>query len=250
MEKEKSRFILWVEHVWWAYKWMIIILGLIAVFVVVAIVSSITNTDPDVNLMYIGPLTLSESIEAKLNDSVKDMIPDANGDGKKHIGLFELAAESRYYDMPVLESGDYVSDGEVILADTSRQLEYSRVLLDADTDDSTLERYKLELMVGDSTIFFIEEYYYDIGLDMGIFAKLEDTVDSELIPEDAKDEYSVYLKDLAIYSLPGFSSMDGNTVVCIRAYPDTAKGELTYGRSYEQYLANVEFFKALLGYTD
>lgn len=247
-DTKKSNARLWLEHMWWSHKWMIISIVLIIALVIFAVVSCSRHEEPDVNILYVGPLKLSVSVEAALQSTLQDMIPDANGDGEKIIAVCSIAAETRYKDYPILGEGDYVSDGEVMLADPSADVEYSRVILNADLDADTRERFNMEVTIGDSVIFIMEEYYYDLALEMKVVAPLDTVLDEENMPENPRDEYSVYLKDLGIYSLPGFDIMPEDLIVCMRRFPDSQAGELLFGKTKEEYDANKQLFNEMFAY--
>lgn len=249
-EKRKSEARLWLEHLWWSHKWMIISIALIIALVIFAVISCSRNDEPDVNILYVGPLKLSVSVQDLLQGSLQDMIPDTNGDGEKLLSVQSIAAETRYEKFPILGEGDYVSDGEVILADPSETVEYSQIIVNADLDSDTREQFNMAVTIGDSVIYFMEEYYFDLALEMKVIAPLDTVLDPENMPENPRDEYSVYLKDLDISSLPGFDTMPEDIIVCIRRFPNSEAGELLYGRTREQYDANVELFNALFAYED
>ena len=249
-EKRKSEARLWLEHLWWSHKWMIISIALIIALVIFAVVSCSRNDEPDVNILYVGPLKLSVSVQDLLQGSLQDMIPDANGDGEKLLSVQSIAAETRYEEFPLLGEDDYVSNGEVILADPSADVEYSRVVVNADLDSDTREQFNMAVTIGDSVIYFMEEYYFDLAMAMKVIAPLDTVLEPENMPENPRDEYSVYLKDLDISSLPGFDTMPDDIIVCIRRFPNSEAGELLYGRTEEQYKANVELFNKLFAYED
>lgn len=229
---------------------MIISIALIIALVIFAVVSCSRNDEPDVNILYVGPLKLSVSVQDLLQNSLQDMIPDANGDGEKLLSVQSIAAETRYENYPILGEGDYVSDGEIILADPSADVEYSQIIVNADLDSDTREQFNMAVTIGDSVIYFMEEYYFDLAMAMKVIAPLDTVLDPENMPENPRDEYSVYLKDLDIYSLPGFDTMPEDVIVCIRRFPNSEAGELLYGRTKEQYNANVELFNKLFAYKD
>lgn len=229
---------------------MIISIALIIALVIFAVVSCSRNDEPDVNILYVGPLKLSVSVQDLLQNSLQDMIPDANGDGEKLLSVQSIAAETRYENVPILGEGDYVSDGEIILADPSADVEYSQIIVNADLDSDTREQFNMAVTIGDSVIYFMEEYYFDLAMAMKVIAPLDTVLDPENMPENPRDEYSVYLKDLDIYSLPGFDTMPEDVIVCIRRFPNSEAGELLYGRTKEQYNANVELFNKLFAYKD
>lgn len=58
-QDRKLTFREWLEHIWYYYKWQILILGLIAVFVIIATVQLFTKSDPDVGIMVVGKTTLT-----------------------------------------------------------------------------------------------------------------------------------------------------------------------------------------------
>lgn len=229
---------------------MIISIALIIALVIFAVVSCSRNDEPDVNILYVGPLKLSVSVQDLLQNSLQDMIPDANGDGEKLLSVQSIAAETRYENFPILGEGDYVSDGEIILADPSADVEYSQIIVNADLDSDTREQFNMAVTIGDSVIYFMEEYYFDLAMAMKVIAPLDTVLDPENMPENPRDAYSVYLKDLDIYSLPGFDTMPEDVIVCIRRFPNSEAGELLYGRTKEQYNANVELFNKLFAYKD
>lgn len=249
-EKNKSEFRLWLEHTWWSHKWMIICIALVIFLVIFAVVSCSRQDEPDVNVLYVGPLKMSISVQDLLQDSLQDMFSDTNGDGKKVLAVCSIAAEARYADYPILEEGDYVSDGEIITADPSRDVEYSKVLINADLDADTREQFNMEVTIGSSVIYLMEEYYYDLALAMNVIAPLDTVLDEENMPENTRDEYSVYLKDLDISSLPGFDTMPDDIIVCMRRFPNSEAGELLYGRTEAEYQANVELFNEMFAYKD
>lgn len=229
---------------------MIISIALIIALVIFAVVSCSRNDEPDVNILYVGPLKLSVSVQDLLQNSLQDMIPDTNGDGEKLLSVQSIAAETRYENFPILGEGDYVSNGEIILADPSADVEYSQIIVNADLDSDTREQFNMAVTIGDSVIYFMEEYYFDLAMAMKVIAPLDTVLDPENMPENPRDEYSVYLKDLDISSLPGFDTMPDDVIVCIRRFPNSEAGELLYGRTKEQYNANVELFNKLFAYKD
>ena len=55
----KLTFKEWLEHIWYYYKWQILILGLIAVFIIVATVQLFSKSEPDVGIMVVGKTALT-----------------------------------------------------------------------------------------------------------------------------------------------------------------------------------------------
>lgn len=250
-ENKKNKFVLWLEHMWWAHKWMILSIAAAILLIVFSTWSVFQRRKPDVNILYVGPVDLSISLQSLLEENLQDMIPDVNEDGKKVLAINSMHAETKYADYIFTDESDYtVSDGEIIMNDPSQDLEYSRIVIDSDLDYDMRERFNMELTLGDSVIYIIEEYYYDLAFAMGVVAPLEDVLEPENMPETSRDGYSVYLKDLDIQHIPGFDVMPEDIIVCIRSYPDNEAGEILYNKSRAEYDANVELFNQLFAYEE
>ncbi len=234
MEKSKNKFLLWLENIWWKHKWMIICLTLIAVFVVISVYSSVTKKEPDYNLMYVGRFGLSLPMRDLMEEDLQDFMQDLNGDGSKVLQLHTIAATTEYV---------YVDT-----SDTSFEYEYSRYIVDGDKGHQTMASFNTEVTVGSSLIYLLPEYYYDQAKEGGYLAKLEDVLDEENMPENPRDEYSVYLKDMDFFALEGFNALSEDTIVCIRRFPNVQAGEILYGRDEEQYAAHIELFNLLFAY--
>ena len=58
-QDRKLTFREWLEHIWYYYKWQILILGLIAVFVIIATVQLFTKKRPGLGIMVVGKTTLT-----------------------------------------------------------------------------------------------------------------------------------------------------------------------------------------------
>ncbi len=250
MENNKRDFLSTASHVWWKYKWLIICVALVICLLIFSVVSGCRKKDADIGLMYVGPMDLSISFQQLLEDVLQDYMPDTNGDGEKVLQVCSIAAAARYEDYPLLGEGDYVSDGEIIQADPSADLEYSRILINGDPNYETREAFNMEITLGDSVIYFMEEYYYDLAVAMNVVAPLDTVLKEENMPDNPRDEYSVWLKDLDIYSLDGFEKMPDDIIVCMRRFPDKSKNEMLYGRTEEEYNAHVQLFNALFAYQD
>ena len=89
-QDRKLTFREWLEHIWYYYKWQILILGLIAVFVIIATVQLFTKSDPDVGIMVVGKTTLTAEGTADFKEVCYSLMSDYNDDGEKSVNYLEL----------------------------------------------------------------------------------------------------------------------------------------------------------------
>lgn len=223
-QKQKITFKDRVSNIWYYYKWMIIIVGVLVLALIIATVQLIDQKDNDIDMLYIGAGVLSVSDNGKLKDFVADYINDINGDGTKQVGLLELTATT-----------DNVSriDGE-------------SVTIDYDTNKSVLQRFETEVRAGDALIYLCDDYYYERLKSAGVLAPLSSVLESYEMPERTYDEYGVYLKDLGLSLAPGFSSLPDTTIVCLRRSPEN--DDIKYGRTFEEWTAHKLLFAKLMTY--
>lgn len=223
-QKQKITFKDRVSNIWYYYKWMIIIAGVLVLALIIATVQLIDQKDNDIDMLYIGAGVLSVSDNGKLKDFVADYINDINGDGTKQVGLLELTATT-----------DNVSriDGE-------------SVTIDYDTNKSVLQRFETEVRAGDALIYLCDDYYYERLKSAGVLAPLSSVLESYEMPERTYDEYGVYLKDLGLSLAPGFSSLPDTTIVCLRRSPEN--DDIKYGRTFEEWTAHKLLFAKLMTY--
>lgn len=223
-QKQKITFKDRISNIWYYYKWMIIIIGILVIALIIATVQLIDQKDNDIDMLYIGAGVLSVSDNGKLKDFVADYISDVNGDGTKQIGLLELTAAT-----------DNVSriDGE-------------SVTIDYDTNKSVLQRFETEIRTGDALIYLCDDYYYERLKNTGVLAPLSSVLESYEMPERTYDEYGVYLKDLGLSLAPGFASLPDTTIVCLRRSPEN--DDIKYGRTFEEWTAHKLLFAKLVTY--
>ncbi len=220
MEKrDKHPFVKWIDHIWYYNKWMILLGGAAVLLVIVGSIQLLTKKTPDVHFMYVGKATISITDAGKLEDSVKELIEDYNEDGSINVAFLELTAHTE---------------------------EVSGAVFDADVNAGVLRRFDVEVATGDSIIYLLDEYYYKKVLEIGVLDSLESVLGAENLPENTKDEYGIYLKDLDIYKTPGFSNLPDSTILCIRRFPN--EGEISYRRDLKVFENNRDCFVRLVKY--
>lgn len=223
-QKQKFTFKDWLSNVWYYYKWMIIILGVLAFALLIALIQLFQQTETDADMLYIGAGVLSVSDNEKLKEFVAQNATDVNKDGIIEIGLLELTAHTDNVSTP---------DG-------------GSITIDYDTNKTILQRFETEVRAGDALIYLCDDYYYDRLKSIGVLSKLSDILQPSEMPERTYDEYGVYLKDIGLSLAPGFSSLPPTTIVCLRRSPEN--DDIKYGRTIENWTAHKLLFTKLLTY--
>ena len=189
---------------WYHYKWMIILIALFILFVGVSAVQLLRKEDPDATMMFVGPWCLSQTDISNLTASAETVIDDYDGNGETVADIFEI----------VLNQVSYTNESGVT----------DSVLYDY--MNTSLQRFQVEIRTGDCVIYFLERSFYDLCVDEGILAELDDVLDDADMPDSIIDKYGIYLSDLDIYTLDGFNRMPEDTIVCMRrlAYDNEIDG--------------------------
>jgi|GEM_PF-710442 len=192
---EKMTFKQWIENFWYHNKYTTIAVIAAAIFLGVSIGQMVSKNTPDANFLYMGTASISFTSQGLIQESVGAfMKEDYNGDGEKSIDYIELTV----LDPKKAQDFDKTTY-------TSREI-----------DKVASERFIAELVAGDSMIYFADQKYYETALAQDILMPLDEIL--EKVPEEARDRYSIHLRDLDIFYLPGFNKLPADTVVFMR-YP-------------------------------
>ncbi len=205
------------ENIWYHYKWLILIILVLGSLVIVGTIQIFEKGDPDVHVMFIGQNYITAEGRKEAEKTLGKVFKDCNGDGKVSMDLVELTVTT----IPG-QSYDYVYQQDA------------------------LTRFETEIRAGMSTVFIVEESFYEKIKDNGLAAPLADVFGKDNVPENAYDEYSFRLRDLDVAEEDGFCRFPRESYVCIRHSPEN--DEINYSRTMEDYKNNLEFFKAFTTY--
>ncbi len=205
------------ENLWYHYKWLILIIFVLGSLVIVATIQMVEKGDPDIHVMFIGQNFITAEGREEAEKTLGKIFNDCNGDGEVTMDLVELTVTT----IPG-QSYDYVYQQDA------------------------LTRFETEIRAGMSTVFIVEESFYEKIKDNGLAAPLETVFGKNNVPENAFDEYSFRLRDLDVAEEAGFSRFPRESYVCIRHSPEN--DEINYSRTMEDYKNNLEFFKKFTTY--
>ena len=226
-QNEKLSFSEWLENIWYHSKWMIIFGGMMIIFVVISLFQIFSTSNPDVNILHVGPMYLSSEAIDRIETTLKDFSDDYNDDGDFTMNILDITV-------------DKISDGQ------GGTVNY-------DYNNQSLQRFQTEIRAGDAAIYALDKDYFDICLKEGLLTPLEEIIDDADMPvNNVKDEkgviYGVYVSDLDVYSLSGIENFPDTAILCLRRSPE--KDQLSYGRTQEDWEGNRKTFVNLIKYRD
>ncbi len=203
------------------YNKTFLIIGIIAVAVLGILIGQVTSkSEPDISILYTGRYYIDPNSAENIDLTLKEIInKDYNGDGKLTI---------QFINRTIKTPGQHKQE----------QDESDELLYDSSSAEE-IAMFNTELMAGESVICFIDENLYKTIENKDRFVELKSLLGNT--PENALDDYAVYLKDTPFgNACEEFKSLGKDTVVCIK------RRIVTYDK--EVYEQNTDAFKILFAY--
>ncbi len=217
---QKLTFSEWFENIWYHYKWMIIICTVLAVFLLVSLVQFLSNDEPDVDILHVGPMYINATAVDQIEDSLRLLAEDTNGDGEVNVNVLDITVNKFGTDKEQAQNYDHNNSG--------------------------LQRFQTEIRAGDAVIYFLDEEFFNICLDEGLLTPLDEVLDDADMPDEVIEGCGVKLSSLDAYSLDGLSSIPSTAILCLRRSPE--KDALKYGRTQEIWQGNRDAFVNIIKY--
>lgn len=238
----------WCEHIWYHYKWHI----LISLFVLVVAIVGITQcvgkkADPtDLHILYAGGTQISSPTDQKEGDSpfndientLTSLCPDYDDSGSTEIDL-----ESYYY-LSTAELAALKAENDK--RPDEEKIDYNYYENVVKYNKSTLNTLMLS---SNYYVWFISEALYNEYLATADgelrFVSLEGFgEDGSTLPyyvdkNGNTDKKAVYLKDLILYDYSGMDNLPEDTLVVLRTPTVSERHDLT------EYNKSLDFIKKL-----
>ena len=228
-DSKKLSFSEWFENIWYHYKWMIIFIGMLVLFLIISLFQFLATDDPDVDILHVGPMYLSVNSVEQLEETLGELSADYNGDGEFKLNLLDITVNKFGNEDAGIDPTNY------------------------DKDKSALQRFQTEIRAGDAVIYALDKQFFDICIEEALLAPLNEIIDDAYMPENTvKDKngtaYGVYISDLDVRHLSGFSSFPDTAILCLRRSP--AKDAIKYGRTEEVWEGNRKTFVNIIKHRD
>jgi hypothetical protein len=191
-----------LEHIWFYYKWFILLGAAVASFTLVCLTQCATRKDPDAMIMYVGPYATYADYVGSVTDALEDvMSEDYDGNGYKAVGLLELP----------------------IAVDSENKT--NQMAIEAIQNDLTSnERLYIEMTAGTSIIYLVDPHFYDYFKSFLDIVGVESENDFLMpleqalgyLPENAYDDYGIQLSALPCYENTNMKYMSKDAILCIR----------------------------------
>lgn len=235
-----TRLYKWFDNFWYHYKWIVLIVALFATIIIVSTVQIFTREVGDIYVLYAGPDTVSLQNSLYIEKAFENIDEkDHNNDGEINAIVRTLTIMSP----EDISSSNDAHEEEVGAANEGYII--NEQMLGAQMS-GTMQTFDQEIFGGDSVICLLSPYTYKIVRDADGFLPLAEVLG--YTPKGAYDECAVYLKDTDFGSLEGLSSLDDDTLFCVRRISSMSfmKG---HKKTEAIYNYQLDKFKSALSYT-
>ncbi len=233
----------WLEHIWFHYKWQI----LISLFVLLVTVVGITQcvgrkADPtDLHILYAGGAQISSATDQKeghapfndIESTLTALCPDYDESGNVEVDL------EAYYYLSATELAALKADNDK--RPESEKIDYLYYENSVKYNKNTLNQLMLS---SNYYVWFISEALYNEYLttadgelrfvDLQGFAEEGKAIPYYVGKDGAVDTKAVYLRELNLYDYKGMDSMPEDTLVVLRTPTISERHDLTeYNKSLD-----------------
>ena len=178
--------------------------------------------NPDVNILHVGPMYISDEGANEIEITLKDFAKDYDNDGAVRVEILDITVNKFGNESAGIDPINY------------------------DKNNSALQRFQTEIRAGDAVLYALDKQYFDICVQEGILAPLDEIVDSTYLPENTVDGYGIYISDLDAYKLDGLSRIPETAILCLRRSPEN--DSIKYGRTVEAWENNRLTLENLIKY--
>ena len=204
------------ENYWYHHKWKTIIIAAAVLVLTVTMIQTCSRETPDVYLMYAGPAYLTPNEARAVQDAVRQVMEDYNGDGERGVMLTDV---------------NYLSPEQI---DEKLALASQR------------ERFEVEVIAGESVICILDPALYEDVKKAGGLLPLTEVLGET--PSEAIDEYGIRFGEtkFARY-FTAMQVLPEDSVLCIRrlstmsAFKGKAKSERLHAYHTALFTSMVRF---------
>lgn len=219
----------WLSNYWYHYKWVTIVVIFLVTVVGIGIYQMASKDSYDSNVLYAGPAILNKDQTAGIESAFASILPsDYNNDKEKTAFLNRFTI---------------LSDEQIQEKQEEAAKEEDWLYYDPQARNNTLSQITTLFSVGEVSVCLVDEYVYNIYYSQGAFLSLEEVLG--YVPEYARDNCSVYLKDTPFGEyFDALKALPEDTVLCIRksaVFSDKSKK-----KANKQYAFDQALFKAII----
>lgn len=224
-----NKVLSWLDNFWYHYKWHVIVILFVAVFLFVSIGQMVSKEKVDVYILYAGPTAFFASEIYEMQDAFKTIMPDLNNDGKKIV---------QFVDITLLTEAQIKANMEKAEAESVEYKPDLKYLSDAQ------KKLDIQLKAGDAYLLMLDPQIYAQDYSMGIYETLETL---GIKTEFAYDDSSFYFKKTDFGQCVSiFDKIPDDTLMCFRK--KTVVGESKGKRENKKYENQLVLMKEILAF--
>ena len=220
-------------NLWYHHKWKVLIISVFAFIIGVAVVQFAGQQNPDVYVLYGGPLYITPNENQHFCDAVESLCPDYNGDGKTYVQLNDM----------VFMTENQLNELIALAEESDEDITYDRL-----SNAQVQERFTYEIFGGEASICILAEEQYEEVRGSGGFLTLAEIFGEDAIPEGAVDDCGVRLNETKFWKFFGTAEMfPEDTVIALRRV-STMSALTGKSRAEKQHAVSLDVFKNIMNY--
>lgn len=223
--ENESRVAKAISNFWYHHRWTVIIVTFFVAVFIIILAQMLLRVDYDCKITFAGNYKLSSASQSMIaNDLQGLMKEDLNGDGEKHVSIIHYSV---------------YSESQMKAANKDKD---NGVIVNSQDNTTAFNQFFQFTGSGESSIFFLSEYLYDILKKENRLLPLNEIFGEDMPMGAMSDGFGVKLCDSALYArYSSFEIFPRDTVICI-AKP------LVWGNSSKEdtYNSIKAYFKEIL----
>ncbi len=218
---------------WYHHKWKVIMTAAFAFIIGVAATQFAGQQNPDVRVLYGGPLYITPNENQMFCDAVETLCPDFNDDGKTYVQLNDM----------VFMTENQMNEMIAAMEESGEDVAYDRL-----ANAQMQERFTYEIFGGEASICILgEEQYLDVS-GSGGFLPLAELFGEENIPEGAIDDCGVRLAETKFWKFYGTKEMFPEDAVIALRRVSTMSAITGKSKAEKLHANSAEVFRKLMEY--
>lgn len=218
-----NRVLRWLDNFWYHHKWPVIIIAFFVIVGMVSFTQCSQRETGDITLVYAGGYTMTAEEQANLID-VFDAVALQIEDSKE-APLTTLLSHYSVYTEEEMKAACTDADGTY---SASAYASFKQVTQDH------LKTFGTYIMTGESGIWLVSEYVYEIQNLKKLARPLDDLFST--VPKGAIDNYAIRLSDTELYSYYDALKCLPEDTLIVMSQP-LAMGQVSNEEVYQDYLS-------------
>ncbi|MGN1346201.1 MAG: hypothetical protein ACI4V1_05415 [Eubacteriales bacterium] len=218
---------------WYHHKWKVVITAFFVVVLGVAAAQFAGQQNPDVQILYGGPLYITPNENQAFCGAAESLCPDYNGDGKIYVQLNDM----------VFFTENQLNERIAAAEESGEEVGYDRL-----SNAQMQERFTYEVFGGEASICILAEEQYREVCTEGGFLPLAEIFGEDDLPEGRIDDYGVRLSETKFWKFYGTQEMfPEDTVIALRRV-STMSALTGKSRAEKLHANSLDFFRRLLAF--